>query len=333
MYVYDENLVAAQQLIKSRINTSEKRSDTYATKFYKSYQTKLTRLRGEKRTHYQTLFEKEKNFKKEYKTYIKAGDEYSLIRAGRMVNLAIKYAQEQNLEPVLIFLYKYQNLNKALIYDLNTSHDLSKLTNKKKDFLKTLETLLEDDSLEVIQQGVELVNQCYYYSSLTACKLDTVFFSGQRIVAANAIADWNERQGMSAELSKLTGESVIARLDSLNREGIYKWKDMILVIGTVKFSSKSEMVKRGEAIIDADKTILNYIRVNKVAKVKENKTQSGKTYMVPYITEKEKTYYMFDIQKKEWQYMICYKNVINPTITEKMSRFLPPLQFKEEIQE
>ncbi len=330
-YVFDEDLMAVQRLIDSRIKASEKRSDKFALKFYDGYQTKLTKLRGAKRAHYQELLAKEKNFKKEFYLYAKRGDEYSLIKTARMVDLAINYAQEQNLKQTLSYLNKYRKLAKAMLYDFQSEFDLKKLSNSSKKFLKTFETLIEDDSLEVIQQGMKLAEQCLNYSQGVECRLGPGFFNMQKVVAANAIADWNKRQGLSAELASLTGQAVIARLDSVNREGIYKWNDMILVIGSVDFSSNSYMVRRGEAIIDADKTIINYIRVNKVANVKNRKTHTGITYMVPFVIDKKKEYFQYNLNKSQWQYMICYSEVINEKVTAEMSKFLPPLQFREEI--
>ncbi len=296
--IYDEDLMNAQTLVERKLKDAEKRSDKFAIDFYKSYQTRLTRLRGQKRAHYQELFAKEKNFAKEYESYTKNNDEFSLTRAARMVDLAIKYAEEQKLNETLKYLYRYRDLTSALIYDVKSDYDLKKLTNSEPYFLKVFEPLIDNDSLDVIMKGAELANQCYNYSKTTSCKLKPEFFERQKIVAANAVADWNERQGITAELASLTGQSVIARLDSINREGIYKWKDLILVIGSVDFTSKSDMVRRGEAIIDADKTLLDYIRVNKLAKIKDNKTETGKTYMLSYYLDGKKTYYNYDLTKK-----------------------------------
>lgn len=331
--IYDEDIFSAQNLIEKKIQEAEKRMDKFAIDYYKTYKSKLTRLRGQKRARYQELFAKEKNFEKEYKTYIKGGDEYSLIRAKRMVDLAIRYAEEKQLSETLKYLYRYRELTAALIYDLHSEFDLRKLSNNESYFLKTFEPLLESDSLDVIMKGAELANQCYNYTSTTPCKINPGFFDMQKIAAANAIVDWNERQGITAELATLTGQSVIARLDNLNREGIYQWKNLILVIGTVKFSSKSEMVRRGEAIINADRTLLDYVRINKIAKVKNNKIEAGKTYMVSYYIDGKKTYFNYDYNKNEYQYMICYTSIVNEKVTEEMIRFLPPLQFQEEINE
>ena len=330
-YVFDEDLMSAQRLINSKIKASEKRSDKYAISFYKGYQTKLTRLRGQKRTHYQELFVKEKNFKKEFDSYSKKGDEYNLTKTARMVELAIKYAEEQNLKETLNYLYRYRKLAEAMLFDLHSPYDLKKLSNSSKKFFKTFEPLIEDDSLHVIQEGMELAENCLNYTQIINCRLRPGFFDRQKIAAANAITDWNSRQGITAELASLTGQAIVARLDSVNREGIYRWNNMILVIGSVNFSSKSEMVRRGEAIIDADKTILNYIRINKVANIKNRKTQTGKTYMVPFVIGKKKEYFQYNFKNSKWQYMICYTEVINEKTTAEMSKFLPPLQFIEEI--
>ncbi|MBN2487053.1 MAG: hypothetical protein JXB34_13850 [Bacteroidales bacterium] len=330
--IYDEELEAAGNLIDSKISEAEKRADKFAIDFYKGYKTSHTRLRGEKRTYYQQLLAKEKNFRKEFGNYIAPGDDYSLRRAARMVDLTINYAEDQKLKETLIYLYKYKHYASALLYDLHSHYDLKRLTGSESHFNKVFNALIDNDSLNVIKEAENLVNQCYHYSYAANTKLDTNFFAMQRIVAANAITDWNERQGISAELAMLTDEAVIARLDTLNRKGIYQWHNMILVIGAVEFSSKSDNVRRGEAIIDADKTLKNYLRLKKITKQGSTKaTRIGKSYMVPFMSENKKAYFLFDPHEQKYQYMICYSEVINAKTTQEIARFLPPLQFVEEI--
>jgi chorismate mutase len=96
--IFDENLVQAKRLIDSRIKTSKKRSDNWAVDYYSDYSTRLTKLRGQKRTHYQALFAKEKNFKKEYERYIKPANKFAYLKTLRMLELAIKYAEEMGLK-------------------------------------------------------------------------------------------------------------------------------------------------------------------------------------------------------------------------------------------
>jgi hypothetical protein len=329
--VFDEKLEEADKLIDSRISASEKRADKFAADYYTGYKTKLTRLRGEKRTYYQQLFTKEKNFRKEFEKFVDAGDEYSLNRAARMVDLAINYAGEQKMTETLKFLIKYKRYAAALLYDLKSDYNLKELTSSQKSFQKVFNPMTDSDSLQTIIEAGKLVDQCYNYSLGANSKVDTNFFDQQKNVVANAIADWNERQGNTAELATLTGQSIVAKLDSVNREGIYKWKGMILVIGTVKFTSKSDNVRRGEAIIASDQTLKNYIRVNKLADQDLKKAKIGKSYMVSYFDAGKKTYFMYEPEKQHYQYMICYSDVINEKATLEMIKFLPPLQFREEI--
>ncbi len=328
--IFDENLLQAQRLIESRVKTSEKRSDKFAVDYYLGYKTMLTKLRSSKRAHYQKLFAKEKTFKKEYDKYIKPGDEFAYVKALRMLELAINFALEMGLNETLDYLVRYENYTRALLMDLNSNYELDKLTSTESSFQKVFNVLLESDSLDILIQAQELVNSCSNYSAKALSNLDTNYFAMQRIVVANAMADWNERQGISTELSSLTGQAVVARRDSLNREGIYQWNDLIVVIGSVNFDSKSENVMRGEAIIAADRRLYNYIRINKVANV-NRKMELGKTYLLP-IEDKDKVgYFRFDHDKNAWQYMVAYSIVINKKTTEEIGRFLPPLQFQDYI--
>lgn len=332
-FIFDEELEEADILIDSRIKSAEKRADQYAIDFYRSYNTKLTKLRGEKRTYYQTLLNKESSFKKEFEKFTKVGDEYSLKRAERMVDLALNYARDQNMKNAETFLVKYEKLVDALIFDYFSVYDLEKLTSSEKKFLKTVQPLIENDSLAVIKEAAVITDQSYHYASARKCKTTPEFFAAQKIVVANALADWNERQGIKAELATLTGQAVIARLDTINRPGIYRWKQMILVVGSVDFTSKSDAVRRGEAIINADRTILNYVRVNRLANVTSKSAKIGHTYVLPYKVEGEKSNFMFLPSSGQWQYMIGYTMVINENVTEEIRRFLPPLQFQEELSE
>ncbi len=331
-FIYDEDLTQASQLIAIKIKQSKKRRDEYAINYYEDYEKDLTKHRQEKQVHYNNLFKKEKIFYKEYKEYIESGTQEAYDRTLRMLSLAIKYAEEQQRNETLVFLRKYYKLTQALVLDLNNDYDLELLTKKESNFLKVYNPLLESDSLNIIQEGKECVDFCYEYASLANTKLDSVYFSQQKLVVANAIADWNERQGISAELASLTGQAIIARRDSLNKEGIYQWNDMILVIGSLNFDSKSESIKKGEAIIDADKTLYNYMRVNKITK-KEKNMQLGQTYILPIEDRDQVSYFRYDNEKNAWQYIVAYTFVVNEKFTEEMGRFLPPLQFKDKISE
>lgn len=329
--IYDENLEAADRLVDSRISASEKRADTYAVDFYKSYRTKLTKIRGAKRTYYSTLFEKEKNFKKEFEKYLETINAYSLIRAQRMMELTMKYASEQNLEYTLEFLHKYNNLLDAYTLDYYSSYELDKLTKKTSAFHKAFDPLVECDTLETITEAGKLVDLCLKYSKLTKSKVKPEYFEQQDNAVVNAIADWNDRQDIRTELSSLTDQSVIARLDTVNREGIYQWKDMIVVISSLQFSSKSELVRRGEAILHADQILINYIRIQKKIRLRGKTVKKGKTFMLSFKDYDENNYFKFNPANSRWQYMICYTSIINNKVTGEMTKFLPPLQFQEEL--
>lgn len=331
-YIFDEDLDAADQLIESRIKASEKRADLFAIDYYHGFSLELTKIRGQKQALYQQLFAKEKNFKNEWEKFIKVGDEYSLTRALRMVDLAIKYATDKNLKETLLYLNRYRKLTQALIYDNTSPFDLKELTSSESSFMKTFEPLIDADSLKLILDAIDLVDVCYKYAASAYTPVDTIFLSKQKIAAANAVADWNQRQGLSSVLASLTGQSVISRLDTLNHEGIYTWKGQIIVIGSLTFTSKSINVKKGEAIIDADRRLMDYIRINKLSKTTPS-SKIGHTNFLPYMEEGKLTYFIFDREKQKWQYMITYSSVISTKVTKEMLKFLLPMQFKEEIKE
>lgn len=332
-YIYAENLVEADRLVQSKIKLAAKRYANWEEKYYLGYASKLTKIRAEKQRHYQKLFEKEKNFRAEYYSYIEEKNEASLRRARRMVELAIQYANTQSREETLKYLHRHLNYTDALLFDLNSKYDLAQLTSGKSKFHKTFDLLVQSDSLDNIREAEALLGYCLMYSASALPAVDTNYLNRQKNVVHNAITDWTARRDISGEMEQLTGAATITRFDSLNREGIYKWNDKIVVIGNLRFSSNSEMVRRGEIILNADRTIYNYMRVNRVDKMKSNSFKTNGTYILPFNESGKTRYYKFNQGKKAYQYMVCYSSVINKKMTVNISRFLPPMQFEEEVTE
>ncbi len=331
-YIFDEELDQARTLIESRLKGAQKRGDTDAVAFYSGYSNKLTKEIANQQRRYNYLFAKEKNFRSEFDRFIEAADEYSLNRAKRMTDLAIKFASEKNLPTVLEYLYRYQNYVAACLFDFSSEYDLVKLTHSEASFQKAFTLLIESDSLELIQEAGKLTDQCYNYVANIHSALDTNYFAMQRKVVNTSISDYNERKGYNSNLTKLGGQSVIARVDSLNKEGIYKWHDKILVVGHFKPTASIDNVKKGEAIIDADRKLFEYIRVNRLAKLKDD-ARLGQTYFIPYQEDDKIKDFCYNPNLKQYQYMICYTMIESSSLTKEINKFLPPLQFKTETGE
>ncbi len=328
-YIFEEDLDMAGKLTLKQLNDAKKRRDVYSIEILEQYAKRLEKEKREQLNRYNTLFAKEKNFKKEFNSYLSVGDRYALYRAKRMTELALKYARQQNIQQVLEYLPCYLDYINAVIYDYHSEFDLKSLTRSESQFQKEFIPLISSDSLSHILKAGELVTHCYHYASSSKSVLDTNYFTLQQNAVKTSVSDYYERQGISGELSKLTGQSVIARLDTLNREGIYKWHDKIIVIGTLKPRAKFDNVKKGEAIIHADKKLFKYIRVNKIMRLK-NQIKLGKTFLIPYTIEDEKNNFHFNRENMQWQYIVCYTQIINPYTTREISKFLPPMMFREE---
>lgn len=326
-FISDEDLDQAKEVIVSRLHASEKRRDTYSVEFYKDYQSRLTLELSKQRRRYQYLFQKEKIFKKEFYTIIKAGDEDALNRGKRLTDLALKYAREQNLENTEKYLIKYQGIIDAALYNINSEYDLKKLTGNESSFQKVFAPMIGSDSLGLIQNAGLLVEHCYEYAASTQCILDTNYFAKQRKIVLSAISDYNIRKGNNAELSGLVGQTIKARFDTLNREGIYKWHDNIVVVSHFSPSSKSENINKGEAIMDADRRLVEYIRINRIAKLSKE-VKMGKTFMIPFRVDNKPSDFLFSPKIKKYQYMICYTRIENKDFTEKVSKLLPPIEFE-----
>jgi hypothetical protein len=325
--IADENIDEAKEVIDLHLQAAEKRRDEYSIKFYKDYQSRLTTEIQKQWRHYQFLFQKEKNFENEFNKFYKVRDEYSLNRCKRMTSLAIKYARERKLDITLKYLFKYDRMVNAALISYHSEFDLDKLTRKESEFQKVFSLLISSDSLEQIKKAGLLVENCYSYVENISCALDTNYFIKQQIIVTNALYDYNQRKGNNSELSLLIGKTIKGRFDTLNREGIYKWNDYILVIGEFDPKAKFDNVKKGEAISDADHRLLEYIRINRLANL-GNKVKMGTTYLIPFFNDNKQQDFKYIPELRKFQYMVCYTQIENVDLTKQICRLLPPIEFE-----
>lgn len=327
--VYQEKFDDAFKLIESRILAAKKSSDEYSINYFNNYNAKLTARRIHRQGHYQNLFQKEKNFQKYYRSYIEQIDSSSLFSAQFMIELAIQYAQRDNRTQTLLYLNSYNDYNQALFIDLATAYDLEQLTNNMSKFDKLFDEMLSSDSINVLQEANTLLNDCENYSRLAGSDVQPGYFAMQRNVTANTIAKWNTKFGNNTDISSLTDAAITARFDAINEEGIFIWNEHVIVIGSVNFSSSSELVRRGQAISDADRKLFQYIKMNRIVKFKPNDQKTAGTFILPYNNNGKKQYYKFNESKDNFQYMVCYRSIINEKVTEDLGKYLQPLQFQE----
>lgn len=329
--VFDEDLSKAEGLTVSRLKDATKRGDNDAIVFYREYRNRIQQEIINQQQRYQQLFAREKNFRKEFYRFINQGDEYSLQRAVRMTDLAIKYAEEKNLKSVVDYSKRYSSYANACLFDYYSTYDLARLTQNENSFHKSFDPLVESDSIELIKEAEQLVDHCYNYAQNTKSILDTNYFAIQRNVVRASLSDYCERKGNNVVLSTLGGQSIIARFDSLNREGVYKWHGNIVVVGHFKPDAKFDNVKKGEAIIEADRKLIEYIRVNRLAKLKKA-VDIGPTYIIPFQNGEDYQDFFFNPEMKKFQYMVCYTKIESNYFTREISRLLPLLQFSAEIE-
>ena len=113
-FIRDEDLDNAKNLVESRLERAEFRRDQYSIEYYKQYKDDINTLIKQQRIHYQTLFSKEKNFRKEFDRLAELGIQDSYQKTVRMVNLALKYASENNLTETVKYLETYDAYTRAL---------------------------------------------------------------------------------------------------------------------------------------------------------------------------------------------------------------------------
>ncbi|NJM16955.1 MAG: hypothetical protein HC896_17670 [Bacteroidales bacterium] len=258
-YCFNEELDLAKEQIEDRLKKAEKRKDNYSLTFYNEMKHRVTRDIKIQRIKYQALFEKEKNFKKEFYSYVKQENIEAYTRAKRMTELALNHAMEQQLDNTVDFLNRYKSYIDAIIFDHESDYDLYKLTRFESAFKDIFVPLIGSDSLDAINEAENLVEYCYHYAQNTKSLLDTVYFARQRIAVATATSDYIARQGINEELARLTDKAIEIKPDSVNPIGVYKWKEYIVVIDTFTPTTSLGAIKRGEAQLRADRVLSRYL--------------------------------------------------------------------------
>lgn len=327
---FEEDLLQAEMILNAKTKSAIKRNDQQLLNFYQDYHKDLINKMKSQSERYQELFAKEKSFKKELYRFINMGDEYNILRAQRMVELALKYAYERKLGTTLEYLQHYKKLVDAEVFDFYSDYNLMLLANSEHQFEKQILPLIESDSLSDIMEAQKIVENCYKYATIGKTKLDTNYFEFQKNMVSKAITDYHKRQGDMEFLEEYADQAVLAKLDSLNKKGIYRWNEYIIVIDELKPNAQFKNVQKGEAIIDADRKLIEYIRINRLAKVGKE-VEVGPTMLIPFCSDDGPVNFHFNPEAEKWQYIICYTKVKNDMTTKKVNAYLPPLQFENKI--
>jgi hypothetical protein len=329
-FVADEDLDNARKLVETRLEKAEFRRDQYSVKFYNTYKDNVFSLIKYQRMHYQALFEKEKTFRKEFERLKEnaAADNYQKLN--RMIDLALKYAHENNLTATISYLEKYLAFTQALIFDAGSTYDLAQLTVSSKNFEKVFLPMVSSDSLNDIKEAETLLQYCFNYAGLTGSPLNAEYFSRQKLLVGSALSDALEQAGREKELARYTDEAVKARYDTLNPCGVFKWHDQVIVIDKFTPEASMENVKKGEAVIHADKMLATYLKKNKVCS-SISELKFGYTFVIPYSSNAKNSSFFFNTRSKKWQYMVCYTSIVNPAYTVQATKYMPPIQFEDEL--
>jgi hypothetical protein len=328
-FIRDEDLDNAKKLVEVRLKKAEFRKEQYSVSFCQRYIDDINRLIKLQRMHYQALFSKEKNFKKEFDGLAKTGSADSYVKTMRMVDLALKYARENNLVETIKYLENYKSYTQALIFDLSSAYDLATLTGSAREFEKIFLPLVQSDSLKDIREAEMLISHCTNYARLTGSRLDPVYFARQSLVVTSSLYDLLESQGREKELEKYTDQAVKARFDTLNPCGVFKWHDQIVVIDEFLPRATMEAVKKGEAIIHADQMLSAYLKKNKLCTSVQD-LKFGYAFVIPYHSSAKNTAFYFNTSSQKWQYIACYTVITDADYTLRVSKYMPPLLFQDE---
>lgn len=330
--VFDEDLLQAEMILNAKARAAIKRNDKSLIDYYKNYHHDLNGKMKTQSERYEQLFSKEKIFKKALYKFINVGDEYNVLRAERMVDLALKYAEERKLSSTLEYLAKYKRLVTAEVFDFYSEYDLMVLASSKSQYNKQIEPLIESDSLSDILEAQEIINNCYNYSTIINTNLNSEYFGFQQNRVLKAISDYHTRQGDLKYMEEYADQAVLAKLDSLNQKGIYRWKDYIIVIDELNPNAQFKNVRKGEAIIHADHKLIEYVRVNRLANIGKE-VEVGPTVLIPFSSKDGPVNFHFNSEAEKWQYIICYTKIKNHSVTKQVNAYLPPLEFEDELQE
>ena len=328
LYV-SEDLDKAKEIIEQRLEKATLRKDKVSISFYNDYKDRVNRDIKMQKIHYQTLFKKEKNFKKQFFNLVKEENMTAYSKASRMTELALKYAKENKLENTVEYLSHYKQYIDAVIFDHKSEYDLKKLTRNENDFEDVFVPLLSSDSIHQIKEAGNLVKYCYDYAASTKSIIDTNYFAKQQKTVKTAISDYFDKQHDDLELAQITDQAIIGRSDTINPAGVYKWQDRIVVIGYFTPQSGFENVRRGEAIITADKLLAKYVKENDIGRIKSGE-KFGYTFLLPFQQEESVTDFLYDREKEKWQYMVCYTKVVSTYFTREISKYMPPIKFSDE---
>ncbi|MFW6222984.1 MAG: hypothetical protein ACOC3T_05165 [Bacteroidota bacterium] len=330
-WIYTEEHDQAKGLVEDRLKKAKLKKDNASIEYYDNYKDRINREIKFLKMRYQALFEKEKYFRKHYEKIVKDGSLKSFKRAERTVQLALNFASENNLPATIEYLNNYLNYTQSIIYSLESPYDLVKLTRDQDEFEDLFLPMLGSDSLEVLEEAQELLDYCYNFASNSKSLVGTDYFDKQRKALNTAIADHIEMaDNPDAMVARLTNTIITARRDSLNPKGVYKWGEYIIVINHFTPQSGFMNVRRGEAIIHADKTLVDYIEENDLGRIKDG-SKFGYTYLIPYNKSGEDNVFLYDEKRQNWQYMVCYTKIVNTHYTSQLARYLPPLKFRDQL--
>jgi hypothetical protein len=329
-YVLDENLEKAKELVELRIEKSEFRRDQASVTFFQTYQDNIYALIKQQKIHYQQLFQKEKNFKKEFAICIAAGTIASYQKAQRMVDLALKYAHENNFTETIQYLETYKSYANALIFDFESVYDLAELTSSAKNFEKAFIPVASSDSLGGLNEAETLLAYCTDYGKLTGSSLNGEYFNKQKMMLTSALSELLDRNGREKELARYTDQSVVAQYDTINPCGVFKWHDQIVVIDEFVPASSMENVKKGEAIIHADRMLATYLQKNKLCQSIHD-LKFGYAFIIPFQSNAKNTSFYYNKITEKWQFIACYTVIVNQAYTAEVSKFMPPLFFEDEM--
>jgi hypothetical protein len=321
----EEEFEQLLKLANKKLKNSKFRNDQDLISFYNAKEDQIEREIKYQKIRYQRLFKKERYFRKAIKPFMDEDSVELLQKAKRRVFLARKFASDKNLQSSVALLDQINNEIDAMIMNARSSFDLEYYARKPNRFIKDVTELIESDSISDLRKAKQLIYDCHDYASIANSKLDEGLLTRQKFYLENATNAFYEREGLKLSGQEMQGSVISLKPDQPTKDGVYKFDNYVLVINSFDPSSSFERIQKGEAIINADKTLSSYIRANNLGRLQDN-DKVGKTFIIPFIVNDKKQSLLFVPEKELWQYRVCYTKIKDDKFTENIVKYLPPAE-------
>ncbi|MGM5481467.1 MAG: hypothetical protein ACQESE_03575 [Nanobdellota archaeon] len=362
--VQEEELYKAKEIVETRYFDAQEMSNEKV--FMKDYYEDIHKRLKLMNNYYQDMLSDEKTFKNEFNRsigengFIKAifhePDSKDLQEGMSLVLKSIHYTELENTGIEANYLEHYKNKLKAWIIDDTSTLDIKKMTRNSRQFSKSIEKIIEQDSIPFYEKAVQATRTCITYDSLLNTNVSGMQFKrtmnmlSSRIVQKQQLK--NEYDEMNTNLQSEQDNSISLRTlrsDTLNPTGIYQYGNKILVIIDQKakksnyygeISSRASPLRPslGAFIASAGAKLSQYVQEIEGDRFKPGKyhdmeiPQDPRLFegcIIPYFVDRKQKPFL-KVNNDTYQARIVFSSIKNQRYTEKFrEEYLPLVTVKD----